>query len=176
MLVDLGSRINVIGANTEKEFALKAELHGYASTYSTRKHRLFINGVGSGAAPCVEEVETPIAVHVEGQPGTLDVFKANIATGCGENLPAILGSISMAEKDAVILLRKGKEQIIFPGAGGYKIEWSPGTKVLPMTPAPSGHLVIQCDHYEKITKTHGDEGLTFCTDRTLSMGTCSGSG
>ena len=171
MLVDLGSRINVIGANAEKEFALKAELHGFPSTDSKRKHRLYINGVGSGAAPCEEEVETPIAVHVEGQSGTLDVFKANIATGCGENIPAILGSISMVEKDAVILLRKGKEQIIFPGAGGYKIQWSPGSKVLPMTPAPSGHLVVQCDHYDKITKTHMDEGLTFCTDHTLSVET-----
>ena len=97
-----------------------------------------------------------------------DRFKANIATGSGQDLPAILGSISMQEKDAVILLRKGKDMIVFPGAGGYKIEWSPGTEVLPMTPAPSGHLLIQCDHYSKISsRTVGEEGLSFIADHSL---------
>ena len=47
----------------------------------------------------------------------------------------------MQEKDSVLILRKGKEMIAFPGPGGYKIEWSLGTKLLPMTRPkwPSGH-------------------------------------
>ena len=54
----------------------------------------------------------------------------------------------MQDKDAVIVLRKGKEFLAFPGPGGYKIEWSPGTRLLPMTTAPSGHLVVPCDHFD----------------------------
>ena len=48
----------------------------------------------------------------------------------------------------MIHLRKGKRCIAFPGKGGYKIQWSEGTKVLPMTESPSGHLVIPCDSFE----------------------------
>ena len=97
----------------------------------------------------------------------MDTHTADIATGSGADLPALLGSVSMQEKDAVIILRTGKEMNVFPGPGGYKIEWSPGTKRLPMIPAPSGHLVIPCDKFEEVDKhTQKTDQLTFCTDRT----------
>ena len=71
----------------------------------------------------------------------------------------------MQEKDAVILLRKGKEMMVFPGPGGYKIEWSPGTKRLPMTTSPSGHFVIPCDKFDEVNKHAADnDQLTFWTD------------
>ena len=172
MLVDLGSRINIIGCNTEREFALEAERHGHNTMYSQRKHRLNVNGVGSGSAPCDEEAAIPIAVKFDGEQATLDQYKANIATGSGEDLPAILGSASMQEKDAVIILRKGKEMIVFPGPGGYRIEWSPGTKRLPMTSAPSGHLVVPCDRYDKANMVKQDDHLVFMTDHTNGSEPC----
>ena len=72
----------------------------------------------------------------------------------------------MQEQDAVIILRKGKEQIIFPGSKGYKIQWSAGTRQLPLTVAPSGHLVIECEHFEGARKTHDGDTLTFVTDHS----------
>jgi len=77
-----------------------------------------------------------------------------------------LGADSMQEKDAVLILRQGKEFIAFPGPGGYKIEWSPGTKLLPMIPAPSGHLVIPCDRFAELptTEPQVEQQLTFLTD------------
>eukprot|EP00974_Lingulodinium_polyedra_P069360 6715724-Lingulodinium_polyedra.AAC.1 len=65
MLVDLGSRINIIGCNTERESALEAERRGHSTMYSKRKHRLNVNGVGSGSAPCDEEATIPIAVKFD---------------------------------------------------------------------------------------------------------------
>ena len=169
MLVDLGSRINVIGCNTEREFSLEGERHGHKTTYESRKHRLNVNGVGQGSAPCDEEATMPVAVQFQDNPATMETYKANIATGCGADLTAILGSTSMQEKDAVILLRKGKEMIVFPGPGGYKIEWSPGTKRLHMVPAPSGHLVIPCDKFEGAADNNNEmDQILFCTDHTTS--------
>ena len=99
----------------------------------------------------------------------MESYRGNIAKGCGANLPAILGAASMQEKDSVIILRKGKEMIAFPGPGGYKIEWSPGTKLLPMVPAPSGHLVIPCDRCKELPKGKKDnEQIAFWTDHTKS--------
>ena len=75
----------------------------------------------------------------------------------------------MQEKDCVIILRKGKEVLALPGSGGYKIEWSPGTKLMPMTSAPSGHLVIPCDDYHKLKETPNlKENITFVTDHTTA--------
>ena len=127
-----------------------------------------VNGVGKGSAPCDEEATIPIAVKFKDEPAKLDTFKANVAQGSGEDLPAILGSISMQEKDAVILLRKGKEMMVFPGPGGYKIEWSPGTKLLPMVSAPSGHLVIPCDNFADAMANPEDQ-IAFMTDYSKRM-------
>ena len=56
------------------------------------------------------------------QPSQLDVFTANIAKGSGADLPAILGSQSIQQKDAVIIMRKGKEMMVFPGPGSAKMD------------------------------------------------------
>jgi hypothetical protein len=168
MLVDLGSKINAIGMHTEEEFARAAAEHGHEARYIQRKQRLHINGVGSDAATCDYEAEIPVAIKFDEQDATHQVFRANIAQGCGANLPAILGADSMREKDSVLILRQGKEMIAFPGPGGYKIEWSPGTKLLPMIPAPSGHLVIPCDRFEELPKgKERTEQLSFCTDHFI---------
>ena len=38
--------------------------------------------------------------------------------------------------------------MVFLGPGGYRIEWSAGTKILPLDSSPSGHLVIPCDTFK----------------------------
>ena len=166
MLVDLGSRINIVGCNTERDFSLEAEKHGYTTKYEQRKHQLNVNGVGAGSAPCNEVAPIPIAVAYEDTPGSIDEYRTNIATGSGADLPAILGLASLQEKDAVIVLRKGKEFLAFPGPGGYKIQWSPGTRLLPMTPSPSGHLVVPCDRFDKVADnaTANADSTVFATD------------
>ena len=114
---------------------------------------------------CYQQGIYPVAVKYEDRPATLDSYQAHVATGCGEDLPAILGLISMQEKDSVIMLRKGKEVMAFPGPGGYKIEWSPGAKLLPLEPAPSGHLVIPCDRFSELdSKVNNREQVAFWTD------------
>ena len=167
MLVDLGSLINVVGANTAKDFKNTARKAGYETTVEKRSNRLNVNGVGKGSAPCDTQGTFPIAVQYKEQPTQLDSYKANIAEGSGANLPAILGSRSMQDKDAVLLLRQGSEVMAFPGPGGYKIEWSPGTKLLPMKPAPSGHLVIPCDNFSTLPNpARVQEQMSFHTDHT----------
>ena len=61
LLADLGSQINIIGKNTEQEFAEKSNKRGLETAYVRRKQRLHVNGVGSDSAHCDYEVVTPIA-------------------------------------------------------------------------------------------------------------------
>ena len=71
LLIDLGSRTNITGSETEKEFALEAERHGYETVYETRAHRLNVNGVGAGSAPCDTMATTPVAVSFDGEGASL---------------------------------------------------------------------------------------------------------
>ena len=72
----------------------------------------------------------------------------------------------MKEKDAVIILRDGKEAMAFPGPGGYKIKWSPGTKIIPMQTTKSGHMVLKCDSWDQITSKNKEDSITFTTDHS----------
>jgi len=170
ILVDLGSRINVVGKNTMKEFTDTAAQFNLETKYQQRRNRLLVNGVGSDAAYCDQQAEIPIAVKFQDMPATKESFLANVAEGCGADLPAILGAVSMQAKDSVLLLRPGKEMIVFPGPGGYKIEWSPGSRQLEMVQAPSGHLVIPCDRFADLTSPVQEDDVTFWTDHTTNSG------
>ena len=73
----------------------------------------------------------------------------------------------MEARDAVIILRDGNKCMAFPGPGGYRIEWSDGTKIIPLDSSPSGHLVIPCDTFDKaepVTETHA-----FFTDHRIPV-------
>ena len=171
IVADLGSWINVIGSNTAKEFEAEAAKHGQKTTYAKKSKTLNLTGVGSDSAPCKVEASMPIAVQFEENPATIETFHANVAEGCGSNLPAIMGCKSMQDKDAVIVLRKGKEMMVFPGPGGYKIEWSPGTKLLPMHSAPSGHMLIPCGKFQDVSKSKNPKGeVMFWTDHSKATG------
>ena len=56
----------------------------------------------------------------------------------------------MAENNAVLDMSPGNERLIFLGPGGYKPEWSPGTKIIPLEKACSGHLMIPLTAYNKV--------------------------
>ena len=159
--------MNTIGRNTYDAFKNKAEQAGQ-EVFVRKRRRINLTGVGSGSSPCDEKAKIPIAVRFENERPTVDILKSNIADGSGADLPAILGNVSMVKKDAVMILRHGKEQLVFPGPGGYKIQWSPGTKRLNMTLSPSGHYVIPCDEWNEAT-TSKDTKTVFATDRSTGV-------
>ena len=173
MLVDLGSRINLIGRETSEEFVAAAHQNGLKNNLTDRPKPLLVNGVGQGSAPCHQVLETHVSVKYGNTSKSQIVsYHANVADGCGSRLPAILGLDSMTEKDAVLILRDGKRCMAFPGKNGYKIEWSPGTKLLPLETSPSGHLVIPCDSFQGACT---DTSHVFITDNTIPDASGNGS-
>ena len=141
-----------------------AKQFNYKTEYFRRKNRMNVFGVGEGSAPVDVQATVAVAVQFQEQAATKELYFANIAEGCGENLPAILGLDSMQKKDAVLVLRKGKEFMALPGPGGYQITWSPGTKLISMEHAESGHLVIPCDQFEDLPQAPSSEQISFITD------------
>ena len=147
VLIDTGSALSVVGENTEAQFAAMAKTHGREIKYFARDNPVRLKGVGAGYSQCDTQALIPIAVNYLDKPQADATFSANVATGSGADLPAILGTASMSKLGAIIILTKGKEQLVIPGKGGFEITWSEGTKILPLVTKDSGHIVVPCDKF-----------------------------
>ena len=168
ILVDPGSMINIVGAETEKEFSRTAKENGLQVKYADRPNILKVNGVGEGHTACLKTASIPVAIRQKDRPTTVTTYNTNIATGCGEHLPAIIGSSSLREHNAVLILRKnGEETLVFPGEGGYKIQWEAGAQVMDLERAPSGHLVLPCDNFHDLTNQ--EPSSNFVMDFTTNV-------
>jgi hypothetical protein len=162
LLIDIGSPINVIGSETLQQFKEVAERNGKSVTITKRKKPMRVSGVG-GSSPCYTTAKIPLAVRYRGHdhPDNVD-YKSCVVEGKGAHLPAILGSTSMANANTVIIMNKGKEYMALPGEGGYAINWSPGTRIMPMHKTESGHYVVICDEY---TTLNTESNRVFVTGR-----------
>ena len=80
-------------------------------------------------------------------------------------------SLCALAPDAILCMCAGRELLASPGPGGYKIEWSPGTKLMSLESTPSKHLVIPCDNFDEIKQTSGGEQLALITDHINGEGT-----
>ena len=65
----------------------------------------------------------------------------------GEDLPILYGLDNMQRHKAILEMDPTKQQLTFPGPGGYTITWSPGTVHIPLHETPSGHLAFAMDDY-----------------------------
>eukprot|EP00959_Pyramimonas_sp_CCMP1952_P021394 451279-Pyramimonas_sp.AAC.1 len=78
-----------MGENTSRTFVQAAEAHNRPCTFEPRS-RLNIHGVGEGSAPAGAVGTFSIACEYQGST-QLDSYSINIVSGCGKDLPAILG-------------------------------------------------------------------------------------
>ena len=129
---------------------------GHKPVQKKMEKPLVIQGVGNGVQQCEWEVTVPIAVpSSDGQHSVLHNFETPVVQDPGGDLPLILGLRSISEKEGVLETGPKSRQLSFPGPGGYSIQWSPGTRHFPLVPAPSGHLMMECDHYNNLVRPAG---------------------
>ena len=151
IIVDPGAYTNLAGLKWVKEQAAKAREHQLASKQNKMRTPLGVSGVGKGSQKCLWKSILPIAVEGEYPSGTgasIQSFECPIVEGDGgDDLPALLGLKSMADKNAILEMTPGKESLIFPGPGGYEIKLAPGYTRIPLQKAPSGHLCIPTDRF-----------------------------
>ena len=114
---------------------------------------LSIQGVGNGSQKCDWEIHCPIAVPQVGEPTKRHTFTAPIVQGTGQNLPGLLGLRSLEQQRAI--LDTGSRTLIFPGPGDVEISLPPGSVRVPLEKAPSGHLVMVIDEYNKLISQKG---------------------
>ena len=172
LLVDPGAWSNLVGETWARNMAKKALAAGHKPKEQRMDKPLNVAGVGTGTNSAEWEVNIPIAVGNDDDHTIIDEFRAPSVTGPGKDLPALLGLKSMSLKKGVLEMTDGEEYLTFPGPGGYKIEWSPGTRRMKLERAPSGHLVLPCDSFERVSPNTGglpEKVTTFFSDKSWNM-------
>ena len=61
----------------------------------------------------------------------------------------------MSRQNGVLEMAPGSEHLTLPGPGGYTINWSPGTVRYKLEKAISGHLLLPCDEFNKVSQETG---------------------
>ena len=168
ILLDIGANVNAVGRKTLETMKTRIP-EKYEVVERDRASELRLSGVGQGTVSCTRTVKMPMAVRwLNEEKASKCNFQANIAEGAGENLPAIMGNASMEEKNVILLLGKGKQTMIFPGPGGYKLECSAGSKKLPIMKSQTKHLVVKIDDFKDLPSDQSYE-RTFLIDHSTEQ-------
>ena len=100
-----------------------------------------IEGVGTGTNTVTTESTVPIALPN----GTIGTFASHVVNQ--SNIPALLGLTSLEQQRAVIDLIN--HRLILVGEGGYKLDLSPGSQVLPLCKSETGHLMLPVSRWHE---------------------------
>ena len=126
---------------------------GYNPQQGHLDNKISIAGVGNGANTIEYNYDGPIAVMTTDGPAELFNLRAGIVEEPGENLPGLLGLDVLKSRRAIMDI--GNKQLIFPGTGPVEVTYPPGSTIIPLEEAPSGHLCMVIDDYKSVQKKNG---------------------
>ena len=169
IIIDPGAWTNLIGSTLARKLTQVAMKFGIKPKQTKMSEPLTIQGVGNGTQACRYKMDIPIAVpHADGT-SHQHTLSSPIVEGTGSELPGLLGLRSLEAARAI--LDTGNKRLIFPGPGPLEIKLPPGSVEIPLHKAPSGHLVMIIDDYEKLAAATGgiaESGLQLHTTGALS--------
>ena len=144
----------------------RASNYDLKTTYAKRSSILKVHGgVGGGTAVCTTKARIPYVVKHNDKQAEVELFEANVATGVGSGMPAVMGLPYLRDHDAVMVLRQSESFVALPGPEGYKVEWSSGTRVLPLATTSTNHLVIPTADFNDLLASEGKrDDSAFTTD------------
>jgi hypothetical protein len=143
ILVDPGSKGNLVGEDTSKYHATCAIKAGRTPQQHYREKALNVMGVGNGAQSCHFDTTIPIALRRQDGSVANGNFTAPMVPS--SNLPALLGLDALKEQKAVLDI--GNRMLHFVGPGDVEIVLPPGSESYQLEVAPSGHLVLPIGNY-----------------------------
>ena len=138
LIVDTGAWTNLLGADLASKLILRASGAGYSPMMQPLARPLDVQGIGSGAQQCTQELVTPVAITDSRGRAQVHRLTAPVVRGCqGRTLPGLLGLRSMEQLGAVLDLSQGV--LSMRGV------------TFPLRKAPSDHLVLVIDDYEDVS-------------------------
>ena len=100
---------------------------------------------------------------------------APIESGGGDDLPGLLGLKSLEQERAI--LDCGARMLHLVGKGDAQLQLPPGSLSIPLRKAPSGHLVMVIDEYDKVSEQKGcvaEASLQLHTESSTSASSSTG--
>ena len=138
LLVDCGAIDNLCGDHFAKRVEALGEAAGHGSEWKSLQPR-GVEGVGSGASVVDKEVTLPVSLKT----GAIGNYVAKVVSN--SELPGLLGLTSLEKNGAIIDV--GHQKLIYPGPGGFELKLSPGSTMMQLERAESGHLLLPCTHW-----------------------------
>ena len=142
LLVDTGARKSLTGSQWVQRQSDDAKKHGRGTVLTDLTRQISIEGVGTGANVCVQSASVPLAFA----DGTSGVYTAPIVPN--SEIPALLGFDILEQRRVVLDCFNGK--YIEVGPGGYDINLSPGSRVLELQKAATGHPMISVSAWSAV--------------------------
>ena len=137
-----------------------------------RAKALNVSGVGSGSQVCNYNTHIPIAIPtLEGTMGAT----LKVPTVPNSDLPGLLGLQSLRNARSIIDTESNKLYMLGPGDYDLMKALPPGTSVIQLEEAPSGHLMMPCDQYNQFDIEQKNGGLILDKQVSLPVRTASSS-
>ncbi len=155
ILVDPGAYTNLCGEQWARRAASLALGGGFTPSEKRMAKPLSVHGVGNGSNTAEWQLSLPITLTDTQQTTTVHSFEAPIVAQGGSELPALLGLGSLQAKNAIMDMNATAPRLIFPGNTPPEINVGPGSTILPLKAAPSGHLCIQVGNYSRLSEQGG---------------------
>lgn len=147
LVIDTGAVKSLSGDAWVQRTKAIGELHGHGTNIVALERPFGIEGVGNGSNQVTQQAVVPIALSN----GFVGTFKTSMVST--SEIPALYGLEPMIEQKTILDLHNGK--MILLGEGGYELKLSPGSVVLDLERAPTGHIMLpitEWPEYEKRTK------------------------
>jgi len=152
LLIDTGAVKNLTGEVTIRRMQALAQQAGQGTDFQDMRSILNVDGVGAGSSSCSKVVTVPIVLS----DGRLASYKAPMIDG--SEVPPLLGLESM--KQHRVLLDLVHNKFIMVGQGGFDLKLSPGSTVLQMQKAKTGHLMLPASEWSRIDRQQDEIDLT----------------
>ena len=170
LLLDIGSVGNLSGDQFAREQTKEVILAKRQNQIEqTRRSRpLNVSGVGTGSQACTHNVQLPVAVQLDNGAGFLEgTYTAPIVPN--SSLPALLGLEACHRERAIIDCLNNK--LYLAGDGDFDLlkALPPGTKVISLELAPSGHMMIPCADFAGLDKFQNRGGLSITREVHLPV-------
>lgn len=152
VVLDTGAVFSLSGdqwVNRSKEIG---EKFGHGSSVTQLDRPFGIEGVGQGSNKVQQSAVIPIAL----QHGIIGTFTTNVVNQ--SPIPALCGLNPMISQRTILDLVNGK--MILLGEGGYNLNLSPGSVVLDLERAATGHLILPTSEWSKAKQT-GKKGIAL---------------
>ena len=143
IIVDTGAWGNLSGDEWANTAARASKEAGHPPSQQRMAQPIQVQGVGHGSQECTWQTCIPVAMRLSDGRMTMNRFTSPTVPSSG--LPALLGLRSLMEHGAVIDCRN--KRLYLCGPGDCEITPPPGTEIVQMEQAPSGHLVIPISEY-----------------------------